>query len=163
MVLGCSPCLGSAELGVTDLTALPKSQGSFGVEVVLELQPVVTGIDQKKGVMLQGACGKPATGLQTEAQTLEPGPLQQGLPGLGRGKHESEMTGIDARLWGLGRASWNLLGHHLMAAQIEDQGMLAAAAGDAAQAIDIPAVGLIEIPAGNRKMEPYLLHEAGIT
>jgi len=163
MVLGCSPCLGSAELGVSDLTALPKSQGSFGVEVVLELQPVVTGIDQKKGVMLQGACGKPATGLQTEAQTLEPGTVQQGLPGLGRGKHESEMTRIDALLRGLGRASWNLLGHQLMAAQIEDQGMLAAAAGDAAQAIDIPAVGLIEIPAGNRKMEPYLLHEAGIT
>ncbi len=67
------------------------------------------------------------------------------------------MTRIDAALLLAQNVRIGALGHQLVAAQIEDQGMGAAAAGHATEALDIPALGGVQVDGGDGEVE--LVHD----
>jgi hypothetical protein len=73
-------------------------------------------------------------------------------------EHQAEMAGIDARL-GRGQAALpQPLNDQLMTAEVEDQGLGAAATAAASQPIDIPAGHLFQVDGRDREMETGPLH-----
>lgn len=120
--------------------------------VVLELQPVVVGINQEKGVVLQYIAAIAQLGLHAKSQSCPLGSIPQGLPGGKAGEDQPEMAGVDPPLRWLGNGGGEL-GHKLVPPQIEDQGLWAAAPQRAPQTLHIPPLSGGQVCGGNGEVE----------
>lgn len=143
---------------IAHLGVAAAAEHSLGVAVVLELQPVAGWIDQEEGVMLQNLAGEAELWVHAEDQAGGSTALQQGLPVGQLREHQAEMTGIDAALLVAQAGRIDALSHELVAAQIEDQGINAAAAGHTAEPLDIPALGGIQVEGGDGEVELNPVH-----
>ena len=135
------------------------AEDRFRVHVVLELQPVVIGIDQEKGVVLQHIPAVAQLGLHAEAQLRSPRPIPPEGPLRQSVKHQAEMARINPPLGGFLHLG-GVLGHQLVLSQVEDQGLGAAAPHPATQATRIPLLRVGQIGGGNREMETQQSHGA---
>ncbi len=141
-----------AQVLVADLGLIPAAQHRFAVGVVLELQPVGTGILNKQGVMLQRTTGVAALGGHREeaAPALQ---LQPELLPTGEGlKDQPEMSGIDPRLPRLQKLG-RVLQDQLVALEVKNRGLLTPAPGLAVQGLDVPVMTALQVNRRNREMK----------